>query len=219
VLAPQSGKGESRKVKLTGSGFYFDPIWSRDSKKLLYRDNASTVYWMDVESGKVTKIVEPKHGLGRGLKPASWSPDSKWVTYAVNTPAQISRVYVYSLEQDKSFPVTDGLTEATEPVFDASGKYVYFLGSNDTGMSKHSFSQSAADSRPPRWSLHLAVLSAKEPSPFLRENDEEKAEAGGGREPAVPKKERGEPAVTTIDFDGLGQRIIAFPLPQGNYGG
>ncbi len=65
----------------------------------------------------------------------------------MNTPAQISRVYVYSLEQDKSFPVTDGLTEATEPVFDASGKYLYFLSSNDTGMSKHGFSQSAADSR------------------------------------------------------------------------
>src|SRR5262249_46734254 len=77
VLAPQSGKGEVRKVKLTGSGFYFDPVWSRDSKKLLYRDNASTVYCMDVESAKITKVVEPKHGLGRGaLKLASWSPDS-----------------------------------------------------------------------------------------------------------------------------------------------
>ena len=218
VLAPQSGKGESRKVKLTGSGFYSDPVWSRDSKKLLYRDNASAIYCVDAESGKVTKVVEPRHGLGGRMRPASWSPDSKWMTYAINTPAQISRVHVYSLEQDKSFPVTDGLTEATEPVFDASGKYVYFLGSNDTGMSKHGFSQSAADSRSPRWSLHLAVLSASEPSPFLRESDEEKAEAGG-REPGAPKKDRGEVAATTIDFDGLGQRILAFPLPPGNYGG
>ena len=98
------------------------------------------------------------------------------MTYAINTPAQISRVYVYSLEQDKSFPVTDGLTEATEPVFDAGGKYLYFLASNDTGMSKHGFSQSAADSRPPRWSLNLAVLDKDLPSPFLRESDEEKGE-------------------------------------------
>jgi tricorn protease len=220
VLAPQAGKGATRKVKLTGAGFYSDPVWSRDSKKLLYRDNASAISCVDVESGKVTKVVEPRNGLGGRLSLASWSPDSKWVTYAANTPAQISRVYVYSLDQDKSFPVTDGLTEATEPVFDASGKYLYFLGSNDTGMSKHGFSQSAADSRPPRWSLHLAVLSAKAPSPFLRESDEESVEGeprAGAPKDDRPKKDRD--AAMTIDFDGLGQRILAFPLPQGNYGG
>src|SRR5262245_20821998 len=139
VLAPQNGKGEVRKIRLTGAGFYLDPIWSRDSKKIIFRDNAQCLYWLDVASGNVTRIVEPKHGLGRGLKPSSWSSDSKWLAYAINTPAQIDRVYVYSLEQNKSFPVTDGMREATEPVFDASGKYLYFLSSEDTGMSKHGF--------------------------------------------------------------------------------
>src|SRR3984957_7145575 len=56
VLAPQNGKGEAKKVKLTGSGFYFNPIWSRDSKKILFTDNAQTVFWLDVESSKITKI-------------------------------------------------------------------------------------------------------------------------------------------------------------------
>jgi tricorn protease len=218
VLAPQNGKGESRKVKLTGSGFYTSPVWSRDSKKLLYRDNASCVYWLDIASGKITKIVEPKHGLARGLKPSSWSPDSKWVTYAMNTPAQISRVYAYSLDQDKSFPVTDGLTEAVEPVFDAGGKYLYFLGSDDTGMSKHGFSQSAADSRQPRWSLNLVVLRADLPSPFLRESDEEKGES----DTPTPKQKdepKAKDAAFKMDFEGMDQRILSFPGPQGNYSG
>ncbi len=48
-------------------------------------------------------------------------------------------MYAYSLETGKATPITDGMTEATEPVFDASGKYLYFLSSNDTGMSKHRF--------------------------------------------------------------------------------
>jgi tricorn protease len=222
VLAPQNGKGDSKKIRLSGAGFYFEPIWSRDSKKLLYRDNAHCLYWVDAASGKCTRIVEPKHGLGRGYKLSSWSPDSKWVTYAMNTPAQIARVYVYSLEQDKSFPVTDGLTEATEPVFDAGGKYLYFLSSNDTGMSKHGFSQSAADSRQPRWSLNLAVLDKSLPSPFLRESDEEKGESerpsgkGGDGSKGDGSKKDGKFA---IDFEGLSQRILSFPLPSGNYVG
>jgi tricorn protease len=216
VLAPQNGKGEAKKIKLTGSGFYYDPIWSRDSKKILFRDNSQTVYYLDVETGKITKIVEPKHGLGNGLKPSSWSPDSKWVAYAMNTPAQIYRVYVYSLEQNKSFPITDGMTEATEPAFDAGGKYLYFLGSSDTGMSKHRFSQSAADSRNPRWSINLVVLNKDLPSPFLRESDEEK---GDGDKPAPKMDKKDKDAAFKIDFADIDQRILSFPLPTGNYSG
>lgn len=250
VLAPQDGKGEPKTIKLEGNGFYSNAVWSRDSKKIAYRDNAQSLYWVDVESGKVTKIVEPKYGRSRGLTLSSWSPDSKWLAYSIDTPAQIGQVHVYSLEQDKSFPVTDGLSEAVEPVFDRNGKYLYFLASNDTGMSKHGFMQSAADSRPPRWSIYMAVLRKDIPSPFLRESDEEKGvereQADEPKRPQPPRidepkngdedkkpdedkkdekkdgkdekpaKKPSEPGFA-IDFDGLDQRIIAFPLPSGNY--
>src|SRR5262249_24994289 len=121
----------------------------------------------------------------------------------------------YSLEQDKSSPVTDGLTEATEPVFDAGGKYLYFLASNDTGMSKHGFSQSASDTRSPRWSLNLVVLKADLPSPFLRESDEEKGETE--RPTPKGKDDAKKDANFAIDFDNLGQRILSFPVALGNY--
>jgi tricorn protease len=214
VLAPQNGKGESKKIKLNGSGFYVNPIWSRDSKKILFTDNSQTVSYLDVESGKITKIVEPKHGFGPGLNASSWSPDSKWVTYAMNTPAQIFRVYAYSLEQGKSIAITDGMTEAYQPAFDAGGKYLYFLGSNDTGMSKHRFSQSAADSRNPRWSINLVVLNKDLPSPFLRESDEEK---GDGDKPAPKIDKKDKDTAFKIDFADIDQRILSFPLPAGNY--
>ena len=238
MLEPQTGKGEARKIKLDGSGFYSNPVWSRDSKTIVYRDNSQTLYALDVTSGKSTKIVEPKYGRPRSLSVSSWSPDSKWLAYTNDTPAQIARVYVYSVEAGKSFPITDGLSEAVEPAFDASGKYLYFLGSNDTGMSKHGFSQSSADSRSPRWSLHLAVLAKDEPSPFLRESDEEKGpEAKKAPEPRIAGRdadddepEKDEPKAKgkrkgekdkpfKIDLEGIDQRILAFPLPSGSYGG
>ncbi|MFM7151242.1 MAG: hypothetical protein ACKO23_15500, partial [Gemmataceae bacterium] len=244
VLAPQTGKGPNRKVKLEGSGFYSNLVWSRDSKKLLYRDNSMSLYWLDLESGKSKKIVTAKYGLSRGVNPSSWSPDSKWVAYAEETPARISRAYVYSLEQDKAFPVTDGLSEVTEPVFDASGKYLYFLNSSDTGMSKHGFSQSAADSRSPRFGLYMAVLQSGTPSPFLKESDEEKGESSSRpTPPAVPpgkdageaprkdlselppelqeklkamRAKKKEGGSFKIDFAGLDQRILAIPGVSGN---
>ena len=228
VLAPQDGKGEKRTVKLPGSGFYYGAAWSRDSKKILYLDNSYSLYWLDVESGKSTKIATDEYGRGSGgIKFSSWSPDSKWVTYTAETPAHISRVQVYSLEQNKSFPVTDGKSEASDPVFDANGKYLYFISSDSTGLSKHGFSQSASDARPPRFAIYMAVLQKGTASPFLKESDEEK-----GPQPLLPAKpmepkkdepkkddEKKEPVKPkfAIDFDGIDQRIIALPLPSGNY--
>ena len=116
VLAPQTGKGESQKIKLTGHRLLLQPglVARLEEDRSIATTRRASTGWTS-RSGKITQIVEPKYGLGRGLKLSSWSPDSKWVTYAMNTPAQIARVYVYSLEQNKSFPVTDGLTEADRP--------------------------------------------------------------------------------------------------------
>ncbi len=269
VLAPQTGKGKAREVKLTGSGYYSGLSWSRDSKKLLYKDNSDSLYWLDVESGKSTRIHKAEYGLAVVGGVSAWSPDSKWVCYSSETPAQIGQAHVYSLEQNKSFPVTDGRSEIGAPAFDAGGKYLYFLGSNDIGMGKHGFSQSASDSRPPRWSLYLAILKKDLPSPFLRESDEEKsgeptvtpptpapapptpprkAELDDDKKKEEPKKDepkKDEPKKSdadkeepkkdapnagpvvvrrpstpfSIDLDGLDQRILAIPVPAGNYAG
>jgi len=46
----------------------------------------------------------------------SWSPDSRWIAYGLNSLSYIQSVNVYSLEQDKSFAVTDGLSDVSQPV-------------------------------------------------------------------------------------------------------
>ncbi len=228
-LAPQNGKGEVKKIKVTGAGFYQNLVWSRDSKKVLFSDNSQALYVLDLDSGKQTKIAQPEYGRGRGNNTSSWSHDSKWVTYSMDNAAKISQVFVYSLEQNKSFPVTDGMSEATEPIFDQGGKYLYFVSSTDTGMSKHTFMQSAADEQRPRFNLNVVVLRKDLPSPFLKESDEEKGEQprAGGDGADVPEGGRGMRAGAEarrnkeplkIDLEGISQRILSIPLPSGNYG-
>ena len=79
---------------------------------------------------------------------ADWSPDSKWLAYVVNTQPLVNTVFAYSLDQDKSFPITDGLSEVTEPVFDKGGKYLYLFGSTDAGPVQDWFAQSNAGHAP-----------------------------------------------------------------------
>jgi tricorn protease len=214
-IRSQDGKGEVRKIKLSGAGFYDDPVWSPDSQKISFSDNSWSIYWVDVKSGVSKKIAsEYLYGPSRARTIYhSWSPDSKWIAYTSSTKANIQTVYAYSTEQDKSFAITDGLTEVTEPIFDESGKYLYFLGSTNAGPVKEWFAQSNEDMRLTS-SIYLAVLRNNLPNPLAKESDEEKGVQKADDKPREPAKTT-EPF--SIDFDGLNNRILSIPLPAGSY--
>ena len=226
-IAPQDGKGAVKKFKLGGSGFYGTNQWSPDSRKIVFADNSLTLSWLDVQTGAIRKIASEYlyQPGGQSQMDCSWAPDSRWVAYTLSTPTFFRRVYVYSLDQDKSFPITDGLSDVTEPVFDAAGKYLWFLGSTDAGPSRQWFDMSNADMRETS-SLYLAVLRKDLPDPLAKESDEEKpkVEAGEAAKPAAkpgmpPAKEAAKaPEAVRIDFDGLDRRIVTVPIPGGIYG-
>ncbi len=173
----QDGKGEPKTYKLTGSGFYATPAWSPDSRKIAYTDNSWSVYWLDLDTGASKKIASELVGPSRTLSPV-WSPDSKWVAYTLNTPTYIQRIWVYSVDKDKSYPITDGLSETSEPVFDQSGKYLFFFASTDAGPVKDWFAMSNADMRATS-AIYVAVLGKDTPSPLSKQSDEEKPTTTG----------------------------------------
>jgi len=211
----QDGKGEVRKIKVTGAGFYDVPEWSPDSQKISYADNSWSLFWLDLKTGASKKIAsEYQYGPSR-VKTIHhvWSPDSKWIAYTLNTKAYIQAVHAYSIEKDKSFQITDGLSEVSEPVFDESGKYLYFFGSTDAGPVKDWFAMSNADMRVTQ-SLYLAVLRNTLPNPLAKESDEEKG-VQKEEKPKEPPKAAPEPF--SIDFEGIENRILAIQLPPGNY--
>ncbi|MGD0783610.1 MAG: peptidase S41, partial [Candidatus Aminicenantales bacterium] len=171
----QDGKGEPRRFKIAGAGFYENPAWSPDSQKICLADNSRSLFWIDLKTGAVKKIASEKLYSPSGWKPVtgSWSPDSQWIAYTIMTGTYFERIFVYSLAQDRSTAVTDGLSDASEPAFDASGKYLYFLASTDSGPVRLWFDQSNADMRKTD-SLYLAALTKEAPNPLVKESDEEK---------------------------------------------
>src|SRR5882672_30915 len=213
-IRSQDGKGDIRKIKVTGAGFYDAPVWSPDSQRISYADNSWSLYWLDLKTGASKKIAsEYQYGPSRAKTIHHvWSPDSKWIAYTLSTKANIQTVYAYATEKDKSFAVTDGLSEVTEPVFDESGKYLYFLGSTNAGPVKEWFAQSNADMRVTS-SLYLAVLRSNLPSPLAKESDEEK----GTQKEEKPKEPPKTPEPFSIDFEGINNRILSIALPAGNY--
>ena len=231
AVRPGDGKGEAKTFDLKGAGFYEKPVWSPDSKAIAFRDNARTLSVIDLASGKVKKVGSDTIYSPLNLMTYAWSPDSKWLAYTLTNKAQFQSVWLYAAETETSHRLTDGLAETAEPVFDASGKYLYFLASTDAGPLKNWFDQSNADMQA-TFSVFIAVLAKDTPNPLLKKDDDENGPEDPSKakdkekEKDKPKDETAkegegekakEPAPkTVVDLDGLESRVLALPVATGN---
>jgi tricorn protease len=218
-IAAQDGRGETRTLALEGAGFYEDPKWSPDSKRISYTDNSHSLHILDVGSGEVEKVSSQVLYSPVKTLHHAWSPDSRWLAYTQNTLTYTHTVNIYSLEDKRSYPITQGLADAKEPVFDTGGKYLYFLASTDAGPVEDWFAQSGADMRSIS-SIYLAVLAKDVPSPLAKESDEEmggededKNSENGDNEPV----DDAEQIEVRVDFEGMDQRILVLPVPAAGY--
>ncbi len=213
-IASQDGKSDVSTVRLNGAGFYSELQWSPDSKQLAYMDNSQALFVLDLASGASTKVAAAKVYGPVSSVTFGWSPDSRWLAYTANTHALAMTLSVYSIDQKKSFPISDGLAEVSEPVFDRSGKYLYLFGSTDAGPVLDWFAQSTQDNRRTR-SLYLVVLRNDLPSPLMKESDEEKAKPVESEQKTSPEpKPSTEPV--RIDLEGIHNRILDIPAPAGD---
>lgn len=221
-IKAQDGKGTAKTFQLSGNGFYAYPKWSPDSKKICFVDNGRVLYLLDITSGSIKTIESDElyiPGVFRKIF-SNWSSDSKWILYTKVTGTNFKIVYLYSLEQGKSFAVTDGLSDATDPVFDPDGKYIYFFSSTDAGPVVNWFDQSNSDMEMTN-SIYLVTLQKDTTSPFAKESDEEEIKEQGADQEKSEKVDttKTEPEVEElkIDLKGIQNRIIDIPLKAGNY--
>jgi len=227
-IKSQDGKGDAKTIKLTGTGFYAHPEWSPDSKKICYVDNGKNLYLIDITSGGIKKIDTDELYIPGAFREmfSDWSSDSRWILYTKVTETNFKVVYLYSVDQQKSFAVSDGLSDASEPVFDPNGEYMYFFASTDAGPVINWFDLSSQDMRMTK-SIYLVTLRKDIVSPFAKESDEEKAEEEKTEPEETTEKTRkqtkksapSEPEadILKIDIDGIRDRIIDVPVRAGNY--
>ena len=219
-LKDQNGIGEAQKIDLgtPGSFFYF-PTWSPDGKKIAYTDKRLNLWYVDLEKKTPVRVFHDRFTGPQQIFHAAWSPDSKWLVYTEQGLSHMRSVSVYSLEKGESHRVTDGMSDAFSPVFDKSGKYLYFCASTNAGPTMDD-SMLSMD-RPVTSSAYVVVLRKDLPSPLAPESDEEqeakpespKSDSAGKEN---PPKENPPPEVK-VDFEKISQRILALPIPARNY--
>ena len=235
--------------------FFYSPTWSPDSKHIAYADKHLRLWYVDVPAGTSAAAGKPVlvdkgtyGGFGSDFG-VTWSPDSKWIAYYRDLGNQLNAIFLYSLETHKFTQVTDGMSDASSPVFDPNGKYLYFLASTDDGPSKAGIDLSSLD-RAQTTAAYVLVLAKDGASPVPPESDDEKIKDEAKKSADEPKndakddkstakkearsaekekdKETGKdpgkddkdkPVVVKVDLENIGDRILALPIPARNYGG
>ncbi len=248
-ISDQTGTAPVRVIDLgSPPSFFYRPTWSPDSKKIAYFDKRLNLWYLDLAHPIPVKVDRDRYDEDQF--DFDWSPDSRWIAYTKVLANRFHAVFAYSLEKALATQLTDGMSDATHPVFDKNGKQLYFAASTDFGPTATSLDMTSDGRRVTR-NVYVAVLRKDLPSPLAPESDEEKgdqaeskpdekgskpadeatekgeekpekpAETGALNEPAAVEKPAAEPVKpkkkappkVEIDFDSLGQRILAIPVP------
>ena len=224
--------------------YFYNPTWSPDSKHIAYSDKHLHLWYVDAAGGKPVLVDTGLRGSFGGSTTVSWSPDSQWMAYTRDLENQLHAVFFYSLATHKSTQITDGMSNASYPAFDPSGKFLYFTASTNNGPSDAGIDLSSLD-RATNSSAYVIVLARYGISPVPPESDEENAKkpdddtdkksddskkddaktatdksqdkdvAKGDEKKDAAKKEEVKP--TVIDLPEIGNRILALPIPPRNY--
>ncbi len=237
----QDGKGEPTQLTNGADTYFYASIWSPDSKKLMWSDRKQRLRFIDVASKAVTQVAESKEGEIPGY---DWSPDSQWIAYALRQENGGDKIYLFSMADKKSTPVTDDWYSADNATFSDDGKYLMLTSGRDFKpiFDETDFNNVYRDLE----RVYLVTLSKDTENPLGPRSDEvgkkkdkdkdkaddkdkdkgkdaDKDKAKADKKPGDDaKKDDKEPAAkkpvtVKVDLDGIHDRLVALDIPSANY--
>jgi tricorn protease len=214
-----AGAAPERQVSSGGDIWRFPPVWSRDSRKLAFADRRQRLRWIDVATGKVTDV---DHAGYSEITNYSWSPDGRYIVFSKLSSANLSTIWLYSLDSGKVAQLSGDLAGEAEPVFDPDGRYLYFLSNRDYNLTFGGYEVSYLYTNPTR--IYVALLAKDGPALFVPSSDDEPAtgdstpaaKPGEGAAAASPSASHA-PAHVRIDVAGFEDRVRTLPAAAATY--
>lgn len=228
-ISDETGEGEiylredkpnSDEIKITSENkaYLYQPVWSPDSKKLLFSDASLNLWYVDISNRE--KVLIDRDSVWE-FTDYSWSPDSRYVTYAKHHKNDFTSINIYSLQDKEIHEVTDGFTNDYNPIFDSAGKYLIFLSDRKYNGVIGNFDMEFTDTK--LTGIYISTLQADSVSPFAPKSDEVKVTAPMPEKSGTDKQKQEakskKPVEINIDFENLGARAVEVPIAANNLAG
>ena len=217
-----------RPVGTLGPGWHFPPAFAPDGKRIAWADEKHRLRVSDVATGSDAPVDLSEGEITKYV----WSPDSRYLAYTVTLKNLFGQVKVWDSASGKSAPVTDPMFNSFSPAWDPKGKLLYFMSDRHINpfLDRNEARFIVNDATLP----FALALQADGFLPFAPRGDvdpvkgDEKASKdakeakdargeGGKDAKKGPAKEEEKILPVRIDFEGLADRVVQFPVPPGNY--
>ncbi|HET7152330.1 MAG TPA: peptidase, partial [Candidatus Kapabacteria bacterium] len=181
--------------------------------QIVFSNQRQEVVFIDLETKKMRVLDHSKASRITGV---NWSPDGQWVAYGFPETAVTTCIKICNVTTGKSHKVTNPILMDVAPSFDPEGKYLYFISYRefnpvyDNLLFDLNFPRGT---RPCALPLRKDILSPFIPVPHAPEAKAAKMLA----QKLKGEKQSGKSVNVEIDFDGIEDRVVAFPVPEGRY--
>ncbi len=238
VLTVKSEEGEERleihstsegtapkSFDLLDIGRAMSLLVSPTADQAILANHRNELIHVDLTDGSL-RIID--HSQFARIQGSCWSPDGRWVAYGFQQTNYTCAIKLWDRTTGETHTITKPVLGDTDPAFDPEGKYLYFIGQRELNPvydGLHFDLSFPKGTRP-----YLITLKADALSPFtpqarpLQDGPKPKAseeevtseEEATGEVPA--KRADALPNAVEIDLEGIQNRIVAFPVPEGRYG-
>ncbi len=215
-IVAQDGKGEPLQITKGGDTYKYQPLWSPDSKKLLWSDKRLRLQYVDITARTVTEVAKAE---AWEIGEYAWAPDSRWIAYTLPAVQMMNQVMLYSLDTGRTVEATDSWYSSSQPCFSPDGKFLFLVSNRDFNPVyswtewNHAYQDMAR--------IYLVTLNASVESPFRPESDEVEIKKEEQKKEKDAKKEKENEKETEVrvrvDADGLKDRIAGLPVAASMY--
>jgi tricorn protease len=191
------------------------PLWTPDSKAVIYNAGGKRLYYYSVADGKTAVVTSTD--VGR-IGTVSVSPDSKWVAFAKPDRTLRSHIYIAPVAGGEERHISEDslLYAENESAWTADGQYLLFTSTESA--SNGIATQGGITASTELWVL---ALRDRDRDPMNRDIDNETQglAAQAEQRQAANRAAQGAPPEVRIDWSGLPRRARQLTVPGNNIGG
>ncbi|WP_026422780.1 S41 family peptidase [Actinokineospora inagensis] len=213
-FAPAEGRepGVSPRRVATGElGRVLELAASPDGRRVAAVTHDGRLLLVDVDDGEVKEVTKATESDPTGI---TFSPDSAWLAWSHPGPDPLRHIKMVNTTSLTVVDVTPLRFVDSDPAFTLDGKHIAFLSSRsfDPIYDVHVFDLSFANGSRP----YLVPLAALTPSPFAPVRE---GRGFGDAEDKDDKDTDNKTPRTSVDLEGIADRVVAFPVPAARYSG
>ncbi len=212
---PADGSAGAKQLTKDGNTLRTSLTLSPNGRYLVHDDYMGNVWLLDLTRNNNQKIIKNGEGLGP-YQDIKWSADSQFIALTKSEIGkQRPQIVLYSINESKAQTLTTDKYESFSPSFSHDGKWLYFLSNREFKANPGSpwGDRNMGPIFDKRTQIFALALDAKATFPFAKPTE---LTVNKGTNNA-DKKDQDNPAKTTVDWDGLNQRLWQVPVDAGNY--